>query len=261
MKNYYEILGLDKDCTSDELRRKYRKLAMKYHPDQNPDNPEFQEKFKEIAEAYGVLSDSKKRQEYDRFGAAGGGFGAGTTGFSYSQEEIFRDLFNDPQFQQMFSTILGEFQKSGLRSNPEFVQKSFFGKRGGMFLGGVMFLGSLAGQVAKAKIKEKLPNKETVMRSLGRRVGNFLGYGEEKKKVAEQLPLSGDIAYTLELSLEEMRVGKTVEISVPHSGGEEHFKVQVPAGSTVGQKLRLRGRGAESSQGRGDLYLELGLPG
>lgn len=263
MKNYYEILGVEKDCDEKELRKTYRKLAMKYHPDHNPDDPQAQEKFKEIAEAYGVLSDPEKRKQYDLFIASGGrDFNNGAHGFSYSQEEIFRDLFNDPQFQQMFRSILSEFQKAGLRSNPTFVKKSFFNGRGGIFIGGLFMFGSIASKIAGAKIKQKLPERDSFMRSMGQKVGKLLGYGAEEQELETEPPAeSGDIAYTLELSKEELLSGKTVEISIPGPSGEECFKVKVPAGSREGQKLRLKGKGELVAGGaRGDLYLELSVP-
>lgn len=259
MKNYYELLGVEKDCDENDLRRKYRKLAMKYHPDHNPDDPAAQEKFKEIAEAYGVLSDPEKRKQYDLFIASGGtNFNGANGGFSYSQEEIFRDLFNDPQFQQMFRSILTEFQKAGLRSSPTFVKKSFFNGKGGLFIGGLFMFGSLAGKIAGAKIKQKLPERDSFMRSMGQKFGKFLGYGDKAAQVESSSPSeSGDIAYTLELSKEELVSGKTVEISIPRPDGEECLKVTVPAGSRAGQKLRLKGKGEMAPAGRGHLYLEL----
>jgi len=76
-RDYYEILGVDKSASSDEIKKAYRKLAVKYHPDKNPDDPTAEAKFKEVAEAYAILSDSQKRQKYDRFGHNMGGGGAG----------------------------------------------------------------------------------------------------------------------------------------------------------------------------------------
>ena len=74
-RDYYEILGVSKSATLDEIKAAYRKLALKYHPDRNPDNKEAEEKFKEAAEAYEMLSDTQKRQQYDQFGHAGMGMG------------------------------------------------------------------------------------------------------------------------------------------------------------------------------------------
>ena len=105
MKDYYKILKVTKSSTEDEIRKNYRKLAMQYHPDRNPDSPEAEEKFKEVAEAYGVLTDPVKRRRYNRSRASGkGDFSSanGTESFSYSQEDILRDLFRDPRFQRRF---------------------------------------------------------------------------------------------------------------------------------------------------------------
>ena len=87
-RDYYEILGLDRSASTDELKKAYRKIAIKFHPDKNPDDPTAEEKFKEAAEAYEVLSNSEKRQRYDRFGHQGmgsGGFGSG----GMSMDDIF----------------------------------------------------------------------------------------------------------------------------------------------------------------------------
>ena len=89
-RDYYEVLGVDKGADLDAIKKAYRKMAMKYHPDRNPDNKEAEEKFKEVGEAYEVLSDSDKRARYDQYGHAGvdpnfgagaGGYGGGFGGF------------------------------------------------------------------------------------------------------------------------------------------------------------------------------------
>ncbi|MGI6108814.1 MAG: molecular chaperone DnaJ [Eubacteriaceae bacterium] len=112
-RDYYDVLGVSKTADKDAIKKAYRKLALKYHPDKNPDDKEAEEKFKEVNEAYEVLSDEDKRQKYDQFGFAGvdpsyqGGFGGGGSGFggyggqggSYTSyggggfEDIFSDLF------------------------------------------------------------------------------------------------------------------------------------------------------------------------
>ena len=70
-KDYYEVLGVDRSASADDIKKAYRKLAIKYHPDKNPGNKEAEEKFKEAAEAYSVLSDAEKKARYDQFGHAG----------------------------------------------------------------------------------------------------------------------------------------------------------------------------------------------
>lgn len=96
-RDYYEVLGVQRTATEVELKTAYRKLAMQFHPDRNPDNPDAEEKFKEASEAYGVLSDAAKRSQYDRFGHAGvnGGFGGGGFEGNVDLSDIFGDLFSD----------------------------------------------------------------------------------------------------------------------------------------------------------------------
>ena len=96
-RDYYEVLGVDKNASEDEIKKAYRKLAIKYHPDRNPGNKEAEEKFKEAAEAYDVLHDAKKRQQYDQFGFNGpSGFGGngGFGGAGFNTEDIF-SMFGD----------------------------------------------------------------------------------------------------------------------------------------------------------------------
>src|SRR5574344_617830 len=95
-RDYYEVLGLSKTASEDEIKKAYRKLAIKYHPDRNPGNKEAEEKFKEAAEAYDVLHDPQKRQQYDQFGfnAPGGGGCSGAEGFSMDDIfSAFGDIF------------------------------------------------------------------------------------------------------------------------------------------------------------------------
>jgi molecular chaperone DnaJ len=99
-RDFYDILGVNRDASDEEIKKAYRKLAMKHHPDRNPDNPKAEEHFKEAKEAYEILSDGQKRAAYDQYGhagvdsQAGGGFGgAGTAGFSDAFGGIFDEIF------------------------------------------------------------------------------------------------------------------------------------------------------------------------
>jgi molecular chaperone DnaJ len=95
-RDYYEVLSVERNSSGDEIKRAYRKLAVKYHPDKNPDDPEAEEKFKELGEAYDVLIDEQKRAAYDRYGHAAfaqGGVGGGRGGF-HDPFDIFREVFS-----------------------------------------------------------------------------------------------------------------------------------------------------------------------
>ena len=112
MKDLYDIIGVSKNANQDEIKKSYRKLALKYHPDKNPGNKEAEKKFKEAAEAYAVLSDQQKRARYDQFGHAGVGMGEshGQSGFSgggvhMSMDDIFSqfgDIFGGSPFESIF---------------------------------------------------------------------------------------------------------------------------------------------------------------
>ena len=112
MKDLYEVIGVAKNASQDEIKKSYRKLALKYHPDKNPDNKEAEKKFKEAAQAYAVLSDNNKRARYDQFGHAGVGMGdgPGQGGFSgggvhMSMDDIFSqfgDIFGGSPFESIF---------------------------------------------------------------------------------------------------------------------------------------------------------------
>lgn len=112
-RDYYEVLGVNKNSTADEIKKAYRKVAMKYHPDRNPGDKSAEEKFKEAAEAYEVLSDSDKRAQYDRFGHSAFGAGRGGGGFSahgMNMDDIFSqfgDIFGDDMFGSFFSGSRG----------------------------------------------------------------------------------------------------------------------------------------------------------
>lgn len=112
-RDYYEVLGIGKSASADEIKKSYRKVAMQYHPDRNPGDKAAEEKFKEAAEAYEILSDPDKRAQYDRFGHAGVG-GAGARGGGMNMDDIFSqfgDIFGD----DLFGSFFGGGQRGGGR--------------------------------------------------------------------------------------------------------------------------------------------------
>jgi len=119
MADFYDVLGVSRDAGENEIKKAYRKQALKYHPDRNPDNPEAEQEFKKISEAYDVLSDPQKRQMYDQYGEAGlaQGMPGGAQGFS-SMEDALR-------------TFMGAFGQGGGDS----IFESFFGGAGGSYGG------------------------------------------------------------------------------------------------------------------------------
>ena len=113
-RDYYEVLGVDKGADDATIKKAYRQLAKKYHPDMNPGDKEAEKKFKEASEAYAVLSDPDKRRQYDQFGHSafeGGGAGGGFGGFDFSGAD-FSDIFGD-----IFGDFFGGGSRGGARNN------------------------------------------------------------------------------------------------------------------------------------------------
>ena len=116
-RDYYEVLGVQKGATKDEIKKGYRKLAIQYHPDKNPGNKEAEDKFKEATEAYEVLSDKEKRKIYDQYGFAGldGMAGGGAGGFNAGNFRDFDDIFGD--FGSVFENIFGGGSRRSSRAS------------------------------------------------------------------------------------------------------------------------------------------------
>jgi len=256
-RDYYEVLGLQKGASADEIKRAYRKLAMKYHPDRNPDDKTAEEKFKEVGEAYEVLSDEEKRSRYDQFGFAGVdpnyGAGAGGAGYGGFGGFGFGDLFND----------LGDLFGTGRRSTRN-------GPRPGEHVGvrlDLTFEEAAFGaekEVSAMRIEncsacngsgsaDGVIETCSVCHGAGqvRTTQNFMGMTMQSSSVCPQC--SGR--------------GKMVKNPCTTCRGKgkvrrsRKFKVKIPAGVDIGHVVPLRGQGSVGSNGgpNGDLMVEINI--
>lgn len=270
MKDYYKILEVDQDAPEEHIRKAYRRLALKYHPDHNPGDASAGERFKEIAEAYGVLADPVKRNEYDKWLRAGPQQRAAGQGFPYSQEEIFQDLFRDPRFRRVFQDLFGEFERAGFRFDQRFFDKVFFGGRG-VFFGGIFVWGPFGSGRMKFGTPRQRSHLEThqtprvkspgFLQRLGQKIGHFLSGGQkvlshETQKVTVR---PQDLTYELTLPSEEAQRGTWVTIAIDRGQGNERLKVRIPPGTRSGTRLRLTGKGRHHTPENGDLYLTVNL--
>jgi molecular chaperone DnaJ len=249
-RDYYEVLGLQKTATDQEIKSAYRKLAMKYHPDRNPNNKEAEEQFKEAAEAYSVLGDKDKRATYDRFGHAG--LGGVSEGFSGVNPDLFAD----------FSDILGNFFFG-----------DFFGgggsrrRRGGPMRGADLQYHlqiSLEEAIQGTEKEIDFPRMTTCEKCEGSGSASgegrvtcptCNGYGQVRYSqgfvtIARTCPrCSGSGQILREPCTKCNGAGRT----------ESHKKltVKVPAGVDTGNRLKLKGEGESGVRGgvEGDLYV------
>ena len=282
-KDYYTILGVDKNATTDEIRKAYRKLATKYHPDKNPDDKSAETKFKEINEAKQVLSDPEKRKLYDKFGAdwkhykdAGekGDFdwskyarqdrGSGQT-YYYKSSGNFDDIFAGEGFSDFFQTLFGGGFSRSHTQYPNFqkgedLQAELTISLDEAYSGTTRFF-ELQNQKIKLNIKPGIENNQKLKLagkgapgSNGRPSGDLIitvkitphhRYTREGKNLYQDLPL--DI-YTAILG------GNVV---VPTLKGK--IKVDIPPGTQNGKLLRLGGQGMPdfNNKSRGDLILKV----
>ncbi|MCB2188339.1 MAG: J domain-containing protein [Deltaproteobacteria bacterium] len=219
-KNYYQVLGVEKTATPEELKKAYRKLALQYHPDRNKDNPEAEEKFKEINEAYAVLSDPEKKKQFDTFGSQG-------FRQRYSQEDIFRG-----------SDINDILRDMGVSS--DIFTRFFHGGGGGSTAGRGGFRTYTFGGGRPGA---------------GPGTGGF-DFGAQRGAG----PARGtDLVYELPVSLEEVATGASKTVSYRRGGKVEKVSVKIPAGIETGKKLRVPGKGEPGPPGvpDGDLFIRV----
>ena len=260
-RDYYEVLGVSRDATEDDLKKAYRKLAKQYHPDINPGNKEAEEKFKEATEAYGVLSDPDKRRQYDQFGHAafeGGAGGAG--GFDFSGMD-FSDIFGGMGgFGDIFGDLFGG-GSSRSRSGPQ---------RGANLraLIHLTFEEAVFGCTKEIELTLKDP-----CQSCG-------GSGAKPGTSPETCPQcggSGQIRRTQQSLFGMMQnisvcpqcggSGKVIREKCPdcrgtgYTSSRKKIQVNVPAGIDDGQSIRIRDKGEPGKNGgaRGDLLVQVSV--
>ena len=293
-RDYYKVLGLKKDASGEEIKKAYRKLAMKYHPDRNQENKEAEEKFKEVSEAYAVLSDKKKRQEYDSFGH---------TGFRrrYTQEDIFKgfdigDIFKDAGFgtEDVFSTLFGgsrrtskkagfkdyfnAYTQSGFSNSYGATQGAYTSARKGADL--AYDLSLTLGEAASGTSKQIAFRKENVeLAKVNVKIPPGISTGKKLRISGKGLKgnaggLSGDLYIKIsvnnhpvfrregsnlhldkEIQFTQAVLGSTIEVPTL----EKECKIKVPSGTQSYSKIRLKGYGLPhfKNKGRGDLYVRI----
>ncbi len=275
-RDYYEVLGVEPGASEGDIKKSFRRLALQHHPDRNAGDSRAEERFKEVSEAYGVLIDPKKRARYDSLRAAGSGRPFRTEDFGYSQEDIFRDLFTNPAFSQVFRDL----GRMGLKFDEPFMRRMhFFGP--GFFCAGFMMRGFfppflmfrlmrslLGGAFGQQVLEREAPRRERervgpgFWERLRGGASGLLGKGRQESRRGERgLELGeNDILFKLPLSPEEASSGVAKEILYEADGRTKRLRVNIPPGVKPGTRLRLGGKGLGNKKDvPGDLFLEISL--
>jgi curved DNA-binding protein len=276
-KDYYEMLGVSKTASDDEIKRAYRKLAMKYHPDKNANKKEAEERFKELNEAYAVLSDKEKRKQYDTFGKEG-------FHQRFSQEDIFRGFDFDDIFSSLFGGRARRESRAGGRGGVDFGDIFSRAYQGGgrasqkgedalyelpITLEEAAFGGEKRISIPKngkveeinVKIPAGIPSGKKLRvtgKGMEGRSGGLAGdlYLQISIRPHPVFDREGDdITVEKEIGFSEAVLGTTIE--VPTLEGTK--KVKIPPGTQSHTKMRLKGLGVSHFQGtgKGDEYVKV----
>ena len=283
-RDYFKVLGVERSADADAIKRAFRKLARQYHPDVNPGDANAEAKFKEVSEAYEVLSDPEKRRRYEQFGqywnqagVPGGGSGPAGVDVDFGRYGNFDDFINDllgrfgggagpggyggggPGFGGGFPG--GGFPRGGARStlnlDAEATVKVGFSEA---FRGGERTLSVNDERVqvrippgVKSGSKLRLKGKGNAQPGTGRRGDLYLIIDVQSHPIWR---LEGDqLRADLPVAFDELALGGTVKVMTPDGEAE----VSIPSGTAPGRSLRLKGKGWPGKSGRGDLLLTLDL--
>ena len=284
-KDFYSVLGVSKDVSETDLKKTYRKLARKYHPDSNPGDAAAEAKFKEISEAYSVLSDAEQRTEYDQIRAMGSGArftagGAGAGGFEDVFSAFGQGRGTRSQSAGEYEDIFAMFNQTGGFGSGGFGQPSGgFRGYGGPSKGAdvtarttIDFLTATKGETISLQGEDGKPFKVKIpagvadgqkIRLRGR--GRSSPDGGEPGDIVVSVTVRPhpvftrdglNLRVTVPVTFTEAALGATIE--VPTLGGDV-VKLRVAPGTPSGRVLRVKGRGVQTSKGTGDLLAEVSV--
>ena len=242
-RDYYEVLGVSKSASADEIKKAYRKLAIKYHPDKNPGDKGAEEKFKEAAEAYEVLSDENKKARYDQFGHAGMGGAAGGGYGGMNMEDIFS------QFGDIFGSGFGGFGGFG-GGRPQQVRGSNLRVRIKLTLEEIFNGAQKTLKVKRMKLAEGVTSKTCPTcngRGVQMKVMNTVFGQMQTQATCDRCQGLGKVADKIPAGADAQGLIRT----------EEEVSIKIPAGARDGIQLSVRGKGNDAPFGGvpGDLLV------
>ncbi|HEY8363335.1 MAG TPA: DnaJ C-terminal domain-containing protein [Tissierellaceae bacterium] len=279
-KDYYKILGVDKTASQEEIKRAYRNLVKKYHPDLNPNDPKAQEKLKEINEAYEVLGDEEKRKRYDAFGSAynftnGQHFDPSQFGFDNFGKGFSYTYTTDGDFSDFFNLIFGDMAKSkGARSAFDF-SNLFGGRKARRSSSYESQLNLTIEEGYNGTTKNVTLNINGINKTIAVNVPKGILPGKKLKVKGEKWGINGDILFKINFiddgrnRLDGLDIISKLDIvpwqsvlgdKVVVSTLDGKIKVNIPKLVSSGMKIRVPQKGYRDMNGnRGDLYLEINI--